>query len=122
MLETRARKGPGFEVTMTQTTLNQNKLSAFSSGKLTSRDGTEIGYRQTGAGPGLILVHGGLMASQNFRTLAACLADQFTVFVPDRRGRGLSGPFGPDYGLAREVEDLQALLQLSGAHNVFGLS
>jgi pimeloyl-ACP methyl ester carboxylesterase len=35
------------------------------------------------------------------------LSQDFTVVVPDRRGRGLSGPHGDRYGLAREVEDLQ---------------
>jgi pimeloyl-ACP methyl ester carboxylesterase len=63
------------------------------SGKfVTSKDGTKIGYRQYGAGPGVVLLHGGLQASQNFTTLAQLLSDTFTVYVPDRRGRGMSAP------------------------------
>src|SRR5262249_53552618 len=81
-----------------------------------------IGYRQLGQGPGLILIHGGMQASQNFMKLARALGDQFTVYVPDRRGRGLSGSFGDGYGLERECEDLQALLSETGTHYVFGLS
>src|SRR6185503_9599904 len=65
---------------------------------------------------------GGLMASQDFAELASLLADEFTVYVPDRRGRGLSGPHGHNYNLQREVEDLQALLEKTNAHYVFGLS
>ncbi|WP_327139446.1 alpha/beta fold hydrolase [Nocardia sp. NBC_01327] len=85
-------------------------------------DGTRIGYRQIGTGPGLVLVHGAMMASKNFETLADLLAADFTVYVPDRRGRGMSGPFGPNYGIRTEIDDLAALLEETGAHYVFGLS
>ena len=44
------------------------------------------------------------------------------MYIPDRRGRGLSGPFGDNYNMRREVEDLDALLTETEAHNVFGLS
>lgn len=89
---------------------------------VTSRDGTRIGYRRLGSGPGVILVHGGMQSSHNFSRLAAALSDAFTVYVPDRRGRGLSGPHGDGYCLARECEDIQALVEKSGAQNLFGLS
>ncbi len=91
-------------------------------GSVTSRDGTAIGYRQFGRGPGVIAIHGGGQAAQNFTRLAEALADAFTVYVPDRRGRGLSGPPGDAYSLTSECEDVDALLTMSGAHNVFGLS
>ena len=42
--------------------------------------------------------------------------------MPDRRGRGGSGPAGDHYGLTAECGDLDALLLKTGAHNVFGLS
>src|SRR5262249_10074320 len=87
-----------------------------------SADGTTIGYRQVGQGPGLILLHGGMIASQNFARLGHALADVFTVIIPDRRGRGRSGPFGTNYGIARECEDVDALVRKTGAANVFGLS
>src|SRR5678810_869476 len=89
---------------------------------VTSKDGTKIGYRQLGKGAGLILVHGGMMASQNFMSLAKLLADEFTVYVPDRRGRGLSGLNGDHQGLSAESEDIQAILHKTQAQNVFGLS
>jgi len=87
-----------------------------------SVDGTTIGYRVLGQGPGLVLLHGGMMASQNLMKLAHGLRDAFTVHVPDRRGRGQSGPFGEQHGLRTEVDDLQALLRATDAHFVFGLS
>jgi len=91
-------------------------------GSVVSKDGTAIGYRQMGDGPGVILFHGGANASQNYSKLGAALSDAFTVYIPDRRGRGLSGPFGDDYSMRREVEDADTLLTETGAHNVFGLS
>ena len=75
-----------------------------------------------GEGPGLILVHGGIQASQNFMALGKALADEFTVYIPDRRGRGLSGPFGDDYSLMADAEDMQALVHQTKAQNIFGLS
>ncbi len=62
-----------------------------------------------------MVVHGANLSSQNLAQLAMRLADAFTVYVPDRGGRGLSGPYGEDYGIRKEVEDLEALLNLSGA-------
>jgi len=92
----------------------------YSKGSVTSKDGTVIGYRQMGSGPGIILLHGGAKGSQSLMQLGLDMADDFTVYIPDRRGRGLSGPFGDNYGLRREVEDMDALLKKTGAHYVFG--
>jgi pimeloyl-ACP methyl ester carboxylesterase len=95
---------------------------AYRTGSVTSRDGTTIGYRRLGHGPGLIAVHGGMQAAQNLMKLAVALADSFTVYLPDRRGRGLSGPPGSHYSLAAECEDINALAQATGARHIFGLS
>lgn len=94
----------------------------YTTSSVTSENGTTIGYRQLGSGPGIILVHAGASASQHFMKLGATLSDAFTVYIPDRRGRGLSGPFGDNYGLQKEVEDLDALLGKTATHSVFGLS
>jgi len=87
-----------------------------------SHDGTTIGYRRLGAGPGLVLVHGAAQSSQNFMKLAGALSDAFTVLIPDRRGRGLSGPFGEAYSLEIECDDLRAIMAQTGARFIFGLS
>jgi pimeloyl-ACP methyl ester carboxylesterase len=91
-------------------------------GTVTSKDGTTIGYRQLGHGPGLVLLHGIMESSQSHTQLAEGLAGDFTVHMPDRRGRGLSGPQGKDYRIGKEVEDLAALLEKTGASRVFGVS
>ncbi len=54
--------------------------------------------------------------------LAEALADSFTIYLPDRRGRGLSGPYGKEYSVQEDVDDLDALLTKTGAHYVFGVS
>jgi pimeloyl-ACP methyl ester carboxylesterase len=91
-------------------------------GTVTSKDGTTIGYRQLGHGPGLVLLHGIMESAQSHTELAEELADEFTVYLPDRRGRGLSGPQGAGHGILKEVEDLEALLEKTGANRVFGVS
>lgn len=102
--------------------MEQGQPHPYTVGSVVSRDGTTIGYRQFGDGPGIIAVHGAAQAAQNFTKLAEALSDAFTVYVPDRRGRGRSGPPGQNYGLQTECEDLDALLSSTGSHNVFGLS
>jgi pimeloyl-ACP methyl ester carboxylesterase len=102
--------------------VHPGRLAPYTIGTVTSRDGTSIAYRRFGRGPGVVLVHGAMQAAQSFMRLASALAGAFTVHVPDRRGRGASGAFGADYGVARECEDLHALLAATGARDVFGLS
>jgi pimeloyl-ACP methyl ester carboxylesterase len=92
-------------------------------GSVTSRDGTLIGYRQIGSGPGVVLVQGALGTAGNYDELARCLAEDFTVYVPDRRGRGMSPKvYGPDHSIWKEVQDLEALVTRSGSNFMFGLS
>jgi pimeloyl-ACP methyl ester carboxylesterase len=89
-----------------------------------SKDGTPIAYEKLGSGPALILVDGAL-CSRKFGPmpkLAPLLAQRFTVFVYDRRGRGDSGDTQP-YAKERELEDLDALIQAAGGSAfVVGLS
>ncbi|MGH2401661.1 MAG: alpha/beta fold hydrolase [Candidatus Limnocylindria bacterium] len=89
---------------------------------MTSRDGTSIGYRRLGSGPGLIILHGTMSSGYNHLQLAEELATDFTVHLADRRGRGLSGPFGRHEGVRTEIEDLEALVAATGVEAVFGVS
>lgn len=94
----------------------------FDTDSVISGDGSTIGFRRYGTGPGLVLIHGGMNAAQDLADLASLLADTFTVYVPDRRGRGMSGPFGPGHTIAKQVDDVRAVLERTGAGFVFGLS
>jgi pimeloyl-ACP methyl ester carboxylesterase len=56
------------------------------------------------------------------RQLAELLAQHFTVFTYDRRGRGDSGDTAP-YAAGREIEDIAALLsEAGGTAFVWGMS
>jgi pimeloyl-ACP methyl ester carboxylesterase len=98
------------------------ETTTHATGSAVSADGTTIGYRQLGRGPGIIVVHGSMSSGYNFLQLAEALADAFTVYLPDRRGRGLSGPYQPGDGIQQEADDLDAVLAATGAHNVFAVS
>lgn len=67
-------------------------------------------------------MHGGLRSSRHYERLAAALADMYTVYIPDRRGRGLSDPAGDNYSSIKECEDLTAVLRETAAYTVFGHS
>ena len=54
--------------------------------------------------------------------LAELLADFFTVYIPDRRGRGLSGAYVENHILQAEGEDMQAIVNKTKTQNIFGLS
>jgi pimeloyl-ACP methyl ester carboxylesterase len=91
---------------------------------VTSADGTEIAYEKAGSGPPLILVDGalGYRALGFSAKLATELADRFTVYTYDRRGRGDSTDTAP-YAVQREVEDVEALIAAAGGSaHVYGIS
>ncbi|MEU0335533.1 alpha/beta hydrolase [Streptomyces sp. NPDC006193] len=90
--------------------------------RTTSRDGTSLAYQVGGHGPTVILVSGAMSTGGTLAPLAHRLADRCTTVVYDRRGRGESGDTEP-YEVAREVEDLAALLDaVGGDAALFGVS
>ena len=95
---------------------------SFAFGEVHCADGTAIGYQRAGTGPAVVLLHGAGQSSGNLTRLGRALSGAFAVYVPDRRGRGRSGPYGDFHGLRTEVEDLSAVLDASGASRLFGLS
>jgi pimeloyl-ACP methyl ester carboxylesterase len=118
-------KGKSKMTANTSSSTVQTKAAAperYTTGSVTSKDGAAIGYRQLGRGPGVVLLHGASSSAHNHMQLAEALADAFTVYVPDRRGRGLSGAYGENYSIQEDVEDMDALLTQTGAHQVFGVS
>ena len=77
---------------------------------VTSKDGTRIGFECAGAGPTLLFVHGGVGDHTRWMPMAPLLASKFTVCAMDRRGRGNSGD-SPDYSLAKEAQDIVAVVE-----------
>jgi pimeloyl-ACP methyl ester carboxylesterase len=87
-----------------------------------SRDGTTIAVDRCGSGPTLALVGGAFTDRRALAPFAQALAPYFTVFAYDRRGRGDSGDT-PPYAVAREIEDLAAVIAAAGGPAcVFGHS
>src|SRR5260221_4318508 len=81
--------------------------------QVTSKDSTTIAFDRLGEGPAVILVSGGSVDRSSLAALAELLAQRFTVFNYDRRGRGPSGDT-PPYAVEREVEDIDAVVEAAG--------
>jgi pimeloyl-ACP methyl ester carboxylesterase len=80
---------------------------------ITSADGTKLATRRSGRGSPLVLVHGANGDLDTFALIEGARAEQHTVSVYSRRGRGGSSD-GADYGLRHEVEDVLAVLAATG--------
>jgi len=74
-----------------------------------SADGTRIAIECAGAGPSLLIVHGGTGDRTRWTPLFPLLASKFRVCAMDRRAHGASGDTLP-YGLQKEVEDVVAVV------------
>lgn len=92
---------------------------------VTSKDGTTIAYEQSGKGPVVIVVAGAIQYrafDQGLGQVANLLSPHFTVINYDRRGRGESTDTQP-YAVAREIEDIEALIEAAGGSAyLYGIS
>lgn len=89
-----------------------------------SADGTKIAYWESGSGDPLVLVHGITSTHTTMDELVPHLRQHRRVVVFDRRGRGESGDGDGSYDMAREYEDVVAVLEAvsDGAVDVFSHS
>ena len=89
---------------------------------VTSSDGTTIAAWANGSGDPLLLVHGTTADHTRWDGVVAELAERFTVYTMDRRGRGHSGDADP-YRLDAEFDDVAAVVGAIGTEvNVLGHS
>jgi pimeloyl-ACP methyl ester carboxylesterase len=77
--------------------------------KVTSKDGTIIAVECAGAGPNLVIVHGGTGDRTRWTPLFPLLTSRFTVCAMDRRGHGESHDSAP-YTMQKEFEDVVAVV------------
>jgi len=89
---------------------------------VTSPDGTTIAYQTIGSGPGLVVLSGAVIHPDAYTKLSKILGQSFAVHVVHRRGRGLSGPQGRDYGIEKECDDVISVLDATQSHRLFGHS
>jgi len=81
----------------------------------TSADGSVLGCEVIGDGPALLAIHGSTADRHRWEAVKDQLASSFRLHLMDRRGRGLSSEENPDnYSLAREAEDIRAVVQAIG--------
>lgn len=78
-----------------------------------SADGTAIGYRKLGSGRPVVLVHGSISTGEQWLAVGEQLARDHTVYIVDRRGRGLSAD-AETYSLGTESDDIKAVLEVAG--------
>jgi pimeloyl-ACP methyl ester carboxylesterase len=74
-----------------------------------SKDGTPIAFERCGSGPPLVLVHGTTASHTRWLPVLPALAEEFSVYAIDRRGRGASGD-ADNYAIEREFEDVAAVV------------
>ena len=79
-----------------------------------SKDGTRIAFNRFGEGPAIVFVHGSLSQGADWLGVATCLSQGFTCFLMDRRGHERSESGSSSYSIAREYEDVLAVLSVAG--------
>lgn len=87
-----------------------------------SKDGTRVGYLSVGNGPSVLLIPGVLSMAADYEAFARALSERFAVHTIERRGRGESGPQGPQYSILKECEDVLAVKEATGASLLVGHS
>ena len=88
--------------------------------KVTSKDGTTIGFWKSGSGPPLLLIHGTTADHRRWSGILPSFEQYFTVYAMDRRGRGESSD-AAEYDLMREAEDVATVIEYIG-ESVFVLA
>jgi pimeloyl-ACP methyl ester carboxylesterase len=76
--------------------------------------GHRVAYRQAGAGPVIVLVHGITSDSSTWARVMPYLARDFTVIAPDLAGHGESSKPRGDYSLGAHASGLRDLLAALG--------
>jgi pimeloyl-ACP methyl ester carboxylesterase len=90
--------------------------------RITARDGAGVVLHSTGTGPGIVVVHGGGVTIDIYRRFAERLAGRFTVHLYNRRGRADAAPRAVPYTHVEDVDDLDVVMEHTGAVNVLGHS
>lgn len=81
-------------------------------------DGTDIFVRHGGSGPAALLIHGFGDIGDMWGPLAAVLAKDHTVIVPDLRGMGHSSQPQDGYDKKTQAADMRAVLTALGQDHV----
>ncbi len=88
--------------------------ASFKSQKVTRPDGAEIYVSSGGSGPAVVLLHGFGDTGDMWGPLAAELAKNHTVIVPDLRGMGHSSHPAGGYDKKTQADDVRAVVTTLG--------
>ncbi|MBC6983021.1 alpha/beta fold hydrolase [Caulobacter sp. 17J80-11] len=88
---------------------------SFKTKTVTSADGTQIHVGYGGSGPAVVLIHGYADTGDMWGPLAADLAKNHTVIVPDLRGLGRSARPAGGYDKKTQAQDIRAAVTGVGA-------
>ena len=86
----------------------------FKTGSVQTADGATIHVRTGGKGPAVVLIHGFGDTGDMWGPLAARLARNHTVIVPDLRGLGLSSKAPVGYDKKSQAADIRAVVEKYG--------
>jgi pimeloyl-ACP methyl ester carboxylesterase len=86
----------------------------FSAREIETGEGVSIHVRSGGQGPAVVLIHGFANTGDMWAPLAAALAPDRTVVVPDLRGMGLSSHPAGGYEKRAQAGDVRAVLTALG--------
>jgi len=89
--------------------IGDHRVDAF-----TARDCARIAYERSRSGPPLVLIHGGWADHTSWSLVAPRLAEHFTVYAVDRRGCGQSDPYGQEYEMVQDFQDVAAVVDAVG--------
>ncbi len=79
-----------------------------------SADNTRIGVTRLGFGPPIVFVHGSLSQGLDWLAVARHLEQDYTCYLMDRRGHGLSEFGNAPYCIDREYDDVLSVLSFAG--------
>ena len=91
-----------------------NDEPRLTGGRVTSRDGTTVGFLALGEGPTVLCIHGALATGVDWLPIARLLADRYRFVMFDRRGHGASDAGAEGHTLPLEIEDVHAMLAATG--------
>ncbi len=102
---------------LSPSTMAQAKIEPFPPGfhtETVSANGARLHVRVGGNGPAVLLIHGFGDTGDMWAPLAADLARDHTVVVPDLRGMGLSSKPAEGYDKRTQASDMRAILTALG--------
>lgn len=79
-----------------------------------SADGTGLVVRDSGRGHPIVVVHGGMGAAEHWDPVNVLLARDYRILGLERRLYGRSGPPQSPHSMAREADDIAAVLEAIG--------